>query len=284
MKGIRIPHKWNGENRLVRAVEAVHPTNRAPRVVEYAYDHRGRMVCKTIGGTNGPPDKALAYVWDDYNIVRETLTTNHWSLVTHNIWGLDLDGSMQGCGGVGGLLAVVKDVEVYTPTYDANGNISEYVCTNGTIVAHQEYDPFGNAAVSSGDADAFTHWFSTKPWCGVTGMYEYQYRQYGPGMGGDEQRPDGRIWRSQLVSLLPERPLGFRRSICFFLRTRYEFSFQIFRGLLSRCNPFVRNYSWTLSLVFAVEIDAYGNRVIGAVYFGRIKNPSGGVRVYCLVG
>ncbi len=179
----RWTYTWNGENRLIRAVEAVLPTNRAPCVVEYAYDHRGRMVCKTIGGTNGPPDKALAYVWDDYNIVRETLTTNHWSLVTHNIWGLDIDGSMQGCGGVGGLLTVVRDGEVYTPTYDANGNISEYMDSSGTIITHQEYDPFGNTIISSGDTAAFTHWFSTKPWCGVTGLYEYQYRKYRPGIG-----------------------------------------------------------------------------------------------------
>ncbi len=175
----RWTYTWNGENRLVRAVEAVHPTNRAPRVVEYAYDHRGRMVWKTIGGTNAPPDTALAYVWDDYNIVRETKNEE----VTHNIWGFDLDGTLQGCGGVGGLLAVVKDGEVYTPTYDANGNISEYLDSDGTIIAHQEYDPFGNAVVSSGDVGTFTHWFSTKPWCPVTGMVEYQYREYSPTLG-----------------------------------------------------------------------------------------------------
>ena len=174
----RWTYTWNGENRLVRAVEAAHPTNRAPRVVEYAYDHRGRMVWKTIGETNGPPDTALAYVWDDYNIVRERKNGEN----TYNIWGLDLDGTMQGCGGVGGLLAVVKNGEVYTPTYDANGNISEYMDSSGTIITHQEYDPFGNAVVSSGGA-AFTHWFSTKPWCPVTGMVEYQFRKYRPGMG-----------------------------------------------------------------------------------------------------
>ena len=174
----RWTYTWNGENRLVRAAEAIHPTNRAARVVEYAYDHRGRMVWKTIGGTNAPPDTALAYLWDDYNIVRERKNAED----TYNIWGLDLDGSMQGCGGVGGLLAVVKGGEVYTPTYDANGNISEYLDSDGTIAAHQEYDPFGNAVVSSGAA-AFTHWFSTKPWCGVTGVYEYQFRKYRPEVG-----------------------------------------------------------------------------------------------------
>jgi RHS repeat-associated protein len=79
--------------------------------------------------------------------------------------------------------AVVRDGEVYTPTYDANGNISEYMDSSGTIITHQEYDPFGNAVVSTGDAPAFTHWFSTKPWCVVTGMVEYQFRKYRPGMG-----------------------------------------------------------------------------------------------------
>jgi RHS repeat-associated protein len=58
------------------------------------------------------------------------------------------------------------------------------VSTNGEIVAHYDYSPFGELLVESGEmASAFTHRFSTKPWCPVTGLYEYQMRKYRPEIG-----------------------------------------------------------------------------------------------------
>ncbi len=114
----------------------------------------------------------------------ETLATSHCPLVTDYVWGLDIDGALQGAGGVGGLLAVVRDDGVFLPTYDANGNVSEYVSEDGSIVAHYDYSPFGETLIESGDlASAFTHRFSTKPWCPVTGLCEYQMRKYRPGIG-----------------------------------------------------------------------------------------------------
>ena len=69
-------------------------------------------------------------------------------------------------------------------TYDANGNVSEYVSTNGEIVAHYDYSPFGEPLVASGPlAASFTHQFSTKPYCPVTGFSEYQMRKYRPEIG-----------------------------------------------------------------------------------------------------
>ena len=66
-----------------------------------------------------------------------------------NTWGADLSGSMQGAGGVGGLLAVTDSTGTYYPTYDGNGNVSEYLDTTGTFVAHYEYDPFGRITVAT---------------------------------------------------------------------------------------------------------------------------------------
>ena len=195
----RFRYTWNGENRLVRAQELVAPTNRHPYTVAYAYDHRGRMVSKRITENDGSDTlvKSTTYLWDGWNIIRETqwpvtsdqwsvgpLATNHYPLVTDYVWGLDLDGTLQGAGGVGGLLAVVRDDGVFLPTYDANGNVSEYVSTDGSIVAHYDYSPFGETLIESGDlASTFTHRFSTKPWCPVTGLYEYQMRKYRPKIG-----------------------------------------------------------------------------------------------------
>ena len=105
--------------------------------------------------------------------------------------------TLQGAGGVGGLLAVVRDDGGFAPTYDANGNASEYIQLSavqtdnypslpiaGGIVAHYEYDAFGNTVAQSGNlADTFTHCFSTKPWCKITGVLHYQKRLFSPRLG-----------------------------------------------------------------------------------------------------
>ena len=97
---------------------------------------------------------------------------------------LNLDGTMQGAGGVGGLLAVVREDGAYIPTYDANGNISEYLsASDGSVAAHYDYSPFGEQLVASGPlAASFTHRFSTKPYCQTTGFCEYQMRKYNPNL------------------------------------------------------------------------------------------------------
>ena len=178
----RFAYTWNAENRMVSA-------SNAEVVVTYAYDHKGRMIRKTISRGDAEP-QSITYLWDGWNIIREAVATNSLftipsSLFTYNLWGLDLDGTMQGAGGVGGLLAVVRDGETYLPTYDANGNVSEYVsATDGTIAAHYDYSPFGETLVASGpQAASFTHRFSTKPYCQTTGFCEYQMRKYCPDIG-----------------------------------------------------------------------------------------------------
>ena len=93
-------------------------------------------------------------------------------------WGMDLSGSMQGAGGVGGLLAVTdhgsQSADHFFPTYDGNGNVSEYLDASGIMQAHYEYDPFGNTTVSTGNkATDFFHRFSTKPLDAETGLYYY---------------------------------------------------------------------------------------------------------------
>jgi len=103
-------------------------------------------------------------------------------------WGSDLSGSLQGAGGVGGLLAVTDQVAAgkpsYFPTFDGNGNVSEYLTSAGATVAHYEYDPFGRSTSSTGTlASSFAHRFSTKPVDGPTGLYYYGYRFYDPATG-----------------------------------------------------------------------------------------------------
>ena len=127
--------------------------------------------------------KTINFLWDNWNIISETAVSpipNSSLLITNSVsyvWGVDLSGSLQGAGGVGGLLTVIRDDGVFTPTYDANGNVSEYIASDGTIAAHYEYDAFGNTVVQSGDlADSFSYRFSTKLYDSITSLLLYQFR------------------------------------------------------------------------------------------------------------
>ena len=105
----RFHYFWNGENRLVCA-------SNAEVVVTYAYDHCGRMVTKTLcASASLRLIKNITYIWDNWNIIREVVREGDSVAVTDNIWGLDIDGTLQGAGGVGGLLAVVRDEGVFLP-------------------------------------------------------------------------------------------------------------------------------------------------------------------------
>ena len=117
--------------------------------------------------------------------------------VRHYTWGRDLSGSLQGAGGVGGLLAITEGNE--TPSserstrnkeqgtngetrfalYDANGNIGQLIDNGGSIVAAYTYDPFGNVTEMAGAEAAENPWrFSTKPVEAGTGWLYYGYRWY----------------------------------------------------------------------------------------------------------
>lgn len=171
---------WDGENQLV-GVGVSSPST------HYRYDPFGRRVAKCSG--SGSSMTGTIYFYDSWNVAGECkILASSYPLDRTYTWGADLSGSLQGAGGVGGLLAVEieagADAGVYYPTYDGNGNISEYLDALGTVVAHQEYGPFGEAYnVSGSKAGIFTHYFSTKPYDAETGFYYYGYRYYDPVTG-----------------------------------------------------------------------------------------------------
>jgi RHS repeat-associated protein len=167
-------YAWDAENRLIAAY------SNTVCVVSNAYDHLSRRVIKIT------TTQATYFVWDNWNIVaeiavdRQTGATN----LTRYAWGLDISGTLQGAGGIGGLLAVQMDDAWYFPFYDNNGNITDYVNAAGMIVAHYEYSPFGEIVAQSGTlADTFAFRFSTKYQDSETGLVMYQLRPYSPLLG-----------------------------------------------------------------------------------------------------
>jgi len=190
---------WNAENRLVKAVS---PGTK----LEFTYDYKGRRIQKKVFERDDSSDlwsltSDLRYIYNGWNLIYTATTTDssqqscfakasedRQHTVKTYTWGLDLSGQLQGAGGVGGLLAVSdlgsQTSGLWYPTYDANGNVSEYIDTNGNTVAHYEYSPFGRLTTATGDKAAdFNHRFSTKYQSNETGLYYYGYRYYSAELG-----------------------------------------------------------------------------------------------------
>ncbi|OGV34731.1 MAG: hypothetical protein A2020_00335 [Lentisphaerae bacterium GWF2_45_14] len=161
----RFTYTWNGENRLIKAET---PDTR----LEFVYDYMGRRINKKVY-TNNVLSSERKFTYDGWNLAAEYDANN--TLLNSYLWGEDLSGSLQGAGGVGGLLAVNN----YLPCYDGNGNITSYLDNSGNTVATYEYNPFGKIICAFGTkADDFAYRFSTKYFDKETALYYYGYRYY----------------------------------------------------------------------------------------------------------
>ncbi len=165
----------------------------------YAYDAASRLVSVSSNGVNlvmnfydaqsrrvrkATPEATSTYFYDGWNLVEERVThANGTTSTIRYYWGKDISDSLQGAGGIGGLLYLTVDGEVYVPLYDSNGNVTHYLDANGGIVAAYKYDAFGKTIAQSGPlAGFFRHRFSTKYLDAETGLYYYGYRFYCPSL------------------------------------------------------------------------------------------------------
>jgi RHS repeat-associated protein len=153
----------------------------------------GRRILRTVSKFENnawAPDNQTRYVYQHWNVIWETITHAQAPQETNRyFWGLDLSGTVQGAGGVGGLLAVQMsplpvgegqgDGIAYFAYYDGNGNVMQYTELHGTLVAAFEYDPFGKINTESGIlASKMSFRLCTKPECGVSEFNYYGYRFY----------------------------------------------------------------------------------------------------------
>ena len=158
-------------------LDSVATTNE--ELAAFAYDAFGRRVARTSG------ESTSFFFYDGWNLVRELRTTGGENVgVDEYFWGRDVSSSLDGAGGVGGLVLLVHDGAAYVPLYDANGNITAYVDASGSLVARYVYDCFGNVILSSGEqAGDFRFGFSTKYKDEATGLLLYECRCYSPVLG-----------------------------------------------------------------------------------------------------
>lgn len=167
-----LAYSWDAENRLVEVL------SNGTAIVRNAYDFMGRRVRKaTVAATN-------MFLYDGWNSIAEFgPATNYY------LWGLDLSGTLQSAGGVGGLFCQIQNGDgapdrLLFSFCDANGNVTGLVETNGDVVARYDYDPFGNLIAHSGIQAAVNPFrFSNKYSDDETSLYYFGYRFYSPTLG-----------------------------------------------------------------------------------------------------
>ena len=142
------------------------------------YDAKSRRMKKVA------PEATTTFFYDGWNLVEERIAYPNGATSTiHYYWGKDLSGTLQGAGGVGGLLYLTIDGVPFVPSYDNIGNITRYLDANGNTVAQYIYDAFGDTLSQSGTmCDVFRHRFSTKYYDAETGLYYYGCRFYSPSL------------------------------------------------------------------------------------------------------
>jgi RHS repeat-associated protein len=153
--------------------------------LEFSYDGQSRRVGKKVFAWSGSAytlNAQTKFIYDGWNLVAETDASN--TVQRSYVWGNDLSGTLQGAGGVGGLLAIKAGEESFLPGYDGNGNVMALVkSSNQSISASYTYGAFGEAiqADEVGVANPFR--FSTKYHDIETGFAYYGYRYYNPQIG-----------------------------------------------------------------------------------------------------
>jgi RHS repeat-associated protein len=199
---------FNGENRLI-IVEPTEPQPGDSRL-SFSYDYRGRRVLKTVSSftdNSWHQTGQTGFIYDDWNLIAEVNLDDDTAV--QYVWGLDLSNTLQGAGGIGGLLLRVDDDQQHY-LYDANGNVGQLVDGEGTLVAAYEYDVYGNQVQVAGSNAAENPFrFSTKYYDALSGLYYYGYRYYSPELGRwVNQDPLGEEGGANLYGFVDNRATG----------------------------------------------------------------------------
>ncbi|TVM03369.1 MAG: hypothetical protein CV087_05745, partial [Candidatus Brocadia sp. WS118] len=173
-------YTFNAENQLITTQPTTPVLNN--KKVDFVYDYQGRRVQKIVSNWAGVAwvtESTKRFVYDGWNVIEEQTVAG---TSKYYVWGLDLSQSLQGAGGVGGLLTMFDGVGSYAYLYDGNGNVGQMINNvGGAISAHYEYDPYGNSILATGSQAAGNPYrFSTKYLDTEYNLYYYGYRYYDP--------------------------------------------------------------------------------------------------------
>ncbi len=181
-------YTWDAENRLIQMEANSNVPNGAKLKLAFTYDSNWRRIQKVVSNYNGSAYVALStnrFVYDGWNMVAQLNGTP--ALQQSFMWGTDLSGTMQGAGGVGGLMALTDHLQFGTHFYgyDGNGNVTTLVnADDGIVSGNYDYNAFGETLCIIGADTAVNPFrFSTKYIDQESGAFYYGFRYYNPAIG-----------------------------------------------------------------------------------------------------
>lgn len=190
-----IVNGYDSENRMV-STETTGNTR-----IDNRYDALHRRVLKQMsvwdsGAGTWVLQKTVRFTYDAWNVIEEEELTASTTRTVRYTWGTDVSGTLQGAGGVGGLLRADETVGASAATthyywYDGDGNVTGLMRSNGTVDATHRYTAFGGEAESTVTLGTFAernrYRFSTKYLDDevetAEGTYYYGYRHYLTALG-----------------------------------------------------------------------------------------------------
>ncbi|EIQ01743.1 RHS repeat-associated core domain protein, partial [Opitutaceae bacterium TAV1] len=185
-------YTWDGENRLVametRSVIASLDPSLKKRV-EFAYDSQSRRIRKVVRTWDQAsglwsPVFDIRFLYEDWNLIAEYDAVNNHNVLRSYAWGIDLGGTMQGAGGVGGLLWANTAIGTYAANNDANGNIVAWVNpVDLTVAGRNDYGAFGESVLATGISREIPFAFSSKYTDSENGLIYYGHRYHSPSLG-----------------------------------------------------------------------------------------------------
>jgi len=147
---------------------------------DFTYDGKGRRRVRKEYNWNGSTwvwTNEVRYVYSGMLVLQER-DANNLPTVTYTR-GLDLSGTVEGAGGIGGLLARTDNASGQVAYYhaDGNGNITMLINVQQLPVAKYLYDLFGNPVAASGSlAEGNAYRFSSKEAHSISGLYNWGFR------------------------------------------------------------------------------------------------------------
>ena len=174
---------YDTENQLVTVVATNNAINSTQTGFVYDGKMRRRIRTEAVWQASGwVTNQIVRYLYDGYRVIQER-DGNNTVLVSYTR-GLDLSQTLEGAGGIGGLLARTHPGSHHFYYHaDGNGNVTAIMNQSQTLVAQYRYDPFGSLISQSGTlADANLYRFSSKEFHQASGLYYYGYRFYEPNL------------------------------------------------------------------------------------------------------
>jgi RHS repeat-associated protein len=194
----RWTYTWDAENRLLRVQSRSDTPQTSWRRVEWQYDALGRRIRQTTWSWLAQSNlwvvtEELKFVSDPLLFGRHVVdlnASNNVAVRTY-VWGLDLSETLEGAGGVSGLLCMTlhtgsgPTAGTHFCAYDGNGEIVALAAaSDGLESARYEYGPFAEPIRLTGPAAALNPFrFSTKRTDPTTDLVLYEYRAYSPVLG-----------------------------------------------------------------------------------------------------